>query len=133
MVGKPTPTYDPVFSSSGTSTYNMLGFTMPTSTTGVIGTQAVTGQLSVNFSSYQVGVNMTVPIGGKTYVITNTTAWSSGTFNSSFNCGGACTNGQLIGFFAGSGASHAGLTYQFLDNLPGTDLGKISGAAVFKK
>jgi hypothetical protein len=134
VVGKPTATNDPVFSSSGTSTYNMLGFTMPTSTTGVVGTQAITGQLSVNFSTYQVGVNMTVPIGGKTYVITDTASWSYGAFNSSgFICGGACTNGQLSGFFAGSGASHAGLTYQFLDNLPGTDLGKISGAAVFKK
>lgn len=134
VVGTPTPLSDPALSGTTVATYGLLGFTLPTSSTGVVGTQAVTGKLTVSFADYSVGLNLTVPIGGKSYAINDTLSLIYGNqISGPTICGGSCTAGSIIGFLAGSGASHAGLTYQFLDNLPGTDLGKISGAAVFKK
>ena len=121
VVGKETP-YSEIANLGGlVATYRMVGYTLPTATNGTIG-QAPSGSLTADFGYSQVTINMNVPLGGTNYEIIETTSISGATFYAGYGT-------EIKGFFAGTNASHAGLTYK----IGGTDNGDITGAAVFKR
>jgi hypothetical protein len=140
VVGIPTA----AMPTTGTATYSLLGFTTPTDTGGFTG-YTVNGSLAVNFAAAnsQVGVNMTVANGTYNYVTNGTVSLLPGTasFAGSItiptnvvtapnNCTGGCTT-SINGFFAGTGASRAGLSYSIADNINTNN--NVQGVAVFTK
>jgi hypothetical protein len=140
VVGIPTATMP----TSGTATYSLLGYTSPTDTSGAIG-YTVNGSLAVNFAAAtnQVGVNMTVANGTNTYVMTSANSLVSlqqgtASFAGSItipnnvaypNCLSGCIT-SVNGFFAGTGASRAGMSYSISDS---TGIANIQGVATFTK
>jgi hypothetical protein len=139
VVGIPTA----AMPTTGTATYSLLGYTSPTDTGGSTG-YTVNGSLAVNFAAAnnQVGVNMTVANATYKYVTAGTVSLLPGT--ASFagiinipinlvvapnNCTGPCNN-SINGFFAGTGASRAGLSYWISDSLAARN---IQGVATFTK
>lgn len=131
VVGAPTPSSDPIWTSGVTNaSYSLMGFTFPTRTDGVVGTQPVTATLSVNFATPAASLGMTVPIGGSTNIVTSTpvgfTAFSAAnpTFSGFFTGSG----GAFTGFFAGANASRAGISYKFDDGI-----GWVHGALAFRR
>ncbi|HNL78701.1 MAG TPA: FecR family protein [Accumulibacter sp.] len=126
VTGKPTPTSDLVALGTISAVYQLAGFTLPTSSTGVVGS-APSGTLNVNFSggsATSIVANVNVPIGGSTYNLNTLVGSGSGGQTFSISSGGAYVNG----FFAGANASHAGLTYKF-----NSVVGEVQGAAAFKR
>lgn len=124
VVGQTTAFGDLVALAGITATYNLIGYTLPTGTDGGVG-GAPSGTLTAAFGGAQMSVslNMAVPYGGSTYTIAGGTGLVSVSPTFSFNT--ACAS--VAGFFAGSNASHAGITYQIVDTTT------ISGAAAFKR
>lgn len=123
VVGKETP-YSEIVNLGGlVATYRMVGYTLPTATDGTIG-QAPSGTLVAHFSSFLVNININVPIGGQVH---NVSVSPSLYYSSLFN--GSSGSAEVKGFFAGTNASHAGLTYK----ITGTVNGDVTGAAVFKR
>jgi hypothetical protein len=123
VVGVPTP--DVTALAGLVATYQLAGFTSPTSSTGLIG-GAPTGNLTINFLGGGTSSGllvMSIPIGGTTQNLTD-----SLTVN---NSGGATFYGSYSnGFLAGSNASHAALTYKFTGS---GGVGEVMGAAAFKR
>lgn len=126
-----------VMPTTGTATYSLMGYTSPTATDNSTG-YAVNGSLAVDFAgtSAQVGVNMTVANVTASYGISGfATIGSGATFTGSFlnydlgDCTQGC-NTSINGFFAGTNASRAGLSYSVHNNLTSND---IQGVAVFTK
>jgi len=134
-----------------TATYTILeGKTTPTTDNGVLGT-GVTGSLAVDFNTRKVGIDFNVAIPGATYNVA-TTGGVTSVLNSEmhFTQGSqglvfgqslgfpnvkkntaACTSGcsaDLMGFFAGTNAQRAGMTYRIYDN---DSHDHVSGAATF--
>jgi len=119
-------------------TYNLLGATSPTTADGSVapGTLSL-ATLTGNFSSSQVSVEFAGTIGPKSFsAVTNGMTLNTGT--ATFSGGGSYTGSlagtyagsSVTGFFAGAGASHAGISY----TLFGTTLGSnVIGAAAFRK
>ncbi|MDQ5946781.1 MAG: FecR protein, partial [Pseudomonadota bacterium] len=69
VAGMPTPSSDLVALGTISAVYQLAGFTLPTSSTGVVGS-APSGTLNVNFSggtATSIAANVNVPIGGSTY------------------------------------------------------------------
>ena len=139
VVGIPTPAADIAALGGIIATYTLSGFTYPTaynSGSGIttVGTLPVTGSLTADFGGGGVSGNMNIPIGGNNYAMT----WSGfGISGANFGgsgsvSGGGCSgcSSSISGFFAGAGASRAGLVYQFGT---GGSLGTVSGAAAFSK
>ncbi|MGA7594877.1 MAG: hypothetical protein WCA64_06745 [Gallionella sp.] len=139
VVGIPTA----AMPTTGTATYSLLGYTNPTDT-GVSTGYTVNGSLAVNFAApnNQVGVNMTVANATYNYVTAGTVSMVPGTasFAGSINiptnlvvapnnCTGPCNN-SINGFFAGTGASRAGLSYSISDSIASRN---IQGVAAFAK
>lgn len=125
-VGVPTTSADLAALGTVSLVYQLAGYTLPTSSSGVVGS-APSGTLNVNFSggsASSIAVNVTVPIGGSTYNLNSLVGSGSGGATFSISSGGAYVNG----FFAGTNASHAGLTYKF-----GSAVGDVFGAAAFKR
>lgn len=108
-----------------TATYNMIGYTLPTSASGSVG-GAPSGTLTASFGAtlMSVSLNMSVPFGANTYSISGSTL--SASLGPTFSIYTACAS--VAGFFAGTNASHAGISYK-LDT--GTDT--VYGAAAFKR
>ncbi len=134
VIGIPTA----AMPTTGTATYNLMGYTNPTATDNS-SNYAVSGQLTVDFALTTMGVNMTIANSANSYTVSDNTATSrsgatfSGTFlattSSTGSCGGACgCTTSINGFFAGTNASRAGLSYS-LNN--GT--ANIQGVAAFAK
>ncbi len=127
VVGIPTA----VMPTTGTATYNLMGYTSPMATNGSSG-YSVNGTLSVNFAS-SATVNMTVANSANSYVvngavtITGQTFSGSGVPTSGGVCSTACTT-SVNGFFAGTNAARAGLSYSML--IPSNT---ITGVAVFAR
>jgi hypothetical protein len=142
VVGIPTA----VMPTSGTGTYNILGSTSPTASNGSTG-YSVAGNLVVNFALSNLNVNLTISNTaansitivqsalagsiainpGSTFSATGSqlTISSKGTF-------GACTiscSPSISGFFAGTNASRAGLSY----SITGTAVGAVQGVVAFAK
>ena len=135
---------------SGTATYALTGSTRPTIDNGSIAPGTLSsGSLVVDFSAMRVGYDMTVQFGGSSYgyasrggtAAPSVVITSGGRFTSSFRdsegplvTGNGCTGtncyAETFGFLAGSGGSHAGLTYHFLTGPSGSI---VNGAAVFAR
>lgn len=106
VVGTPTPSADLTALGGTTATYQLAGFTTPTTSTGLTG-GAPTATFTATFGGTgSLSLNLSVPVGGSTYTDT-----MSGTFGgSSINLSSACSSAN--GFFAGANASHAAMTYK---------------------
>ena len=128
VTGIPTPAGDLTALGGITATYNLIGYTFPTAQDGTIG-QAPSGSLTANFggANSTISLNLTVPIGGQTFSIVDGTSFC-GSMPQTFSFNTACAG--VNGFFAGANASHAGIAYQIDSGLP---MGKVSGAAAFKR
>lgn len=129
VTGVPTSAPDLVALGTMTAVYQLAGFTLPTSSTGMVGS-APTGSLNVNFAggtATSIAVNVNVPIGGSSYNLNSMLGTGSGAPTFSISSGGA----YVSGFFAGANASHAGLTYKFASGAPA--VGEVYGAAAFKR
>jgi hypothetical protein len=124
---------------SGTATYNLMGYTNPTATDGSTG-YTVNGTLNVTFGALTapttVGVNMTVAnSSANTIPLIGTISTPAGiaTFGGSVSSlGTGCINScstSINGFFAGTNASRAGLSY----SITGATAGSIQGVAAFAK
>ncbi|HMX15377.1 MAG TPA: FecR family protein [Rhodocyclaceae bacterium] len=133
VVGQPTPSSDiaSLHSRNMTGTYELMGFTLPTSTSGAVGGR-VTGSMTANFGTLHLGWTLGVPIGGHNFGIAGSAGFgASPGFSGAVSCtSGCCTGGSFSGFFAGANAVRAGLVYKFSS---GTDLGTVSGAAAFRQ
>jgi hypothetical protein len=126
VIGIPTASM-PV---SGVADYNVLGFTTPTFSDGVnlgLGMGTVSGKMTANFGASNVAINLdfaftggagtskynfnipTATIAGSGFTGAGTPTFVSGAINV---CGGSGCGGNVVGFFAGDNASHAGLVYQ---------------------
>jgi len=134
VIGQPTSTAELTALAGRMGTYSLIGFTFPTSSSGVVGTQAISGSVVVNFSaSSTVFSSLTVPIGGQTYGLTSSAmVFGGSSFYNSATCSGctASTSAYISGFIAGQNGSHVGLSYKF-DT--GGSLGTVLGAAAFKQ
>lgn len=117
-----------------TATYQLVGFTNPTSSLGYVGSN-VTGSLTADFSGG--GTSVTADIGFAMQGTSVTAALSMSGSGATFSGGGSCTgcgsSGSVYaqGLFAGKNASHAGLVYQ-IDATSG-GLGTITGSQVYKQ
>jgi len=125
VVGIPTSSTDLAALGGLNATYNLIGFTVPTSssaTSPTIGNPTAT--FLANFPAMSLTLNLTVPVGGTPYtnVLTGSTSLSSANFSLS----GA--SGSAYGFFAGANASHAGITY---DIYTGSE--DVMGALAFRR
>jgi hypothetical protein len=129
VVGLPTA----VMPTTGTATYNLMGYTNPTASDGSTG-WTVSGNLNADFGRSSVTVNMSVGNANVTYTITTpnpfmvTSSTFSGTASTSSTlaCSSSCST-SISGFFAGANASRAGLSYQINDSGVRT----IEGVAAF--
>lgn len=126
VIGLPTA----VMPTAGTATYNLMGYTNPSASDGSTG-WSVKGNLSADFATLNVGVNMVVWNTANNYTVSGTSIRSGATFTGSLSTTGTgcltagCTT-SVNGFFAGANASRAGLSYQML-----TPTASIQGAAAF--
>lgn len=129
VIGIPTA----VMPTTGTATYNLMGYTNPTATDGSTGWN-VSGNLSVTFSTTNtIGVNMTVANAVDNFIVAGSGSGSGATFTGTIStsgtvCGSGCST-SISGFFAGTDASRAGLSYQVTDG----NNRNILGAAAFAK
>ena len=139
VVGLPTASMP----SSGTASYALLGATSPTYLDGSTAPGTLTGNLSVDFGRFTVGIalNAAMP-DGKGYQIGGSAIISGNTFSGSHSfgqgslatsgTGGACSSGcnaLVQGFFAGTTAERAGLAYHVQDILGPN----VIGTAAFTK
>lgn len=139
VVGMPTASAD-INSLSGTVNYSLLGATTPSTDGASVGSVS-SASLQVNFA----GGTATIPISGFTLTTTtgfslfNTAAVNNASVGSplfsgsNMNCSGAgcnsaCASGSFSGFFAGSNAARAGITYHL--NAYSTS-GNVWGAVAF--
>ncbi|RYX89269.1 MAG: hypothetical protein EOO28_33480 [Comamonadaceae bacterium] len=125
VVGKPTAQM-PL---QGQASYALVGGTNPTATGGSGGSQVGTlagGNMNVNFSTGDVGVNIVTQFANGGVININGSASVSGSsFRSYFNSGN-CT--EINGVFVGTMAYRAGLVYG-----ANTGIGRVTGAAAFQR
>jgi hypothetical protein len=135
VIGIPTATLP----ASGTATYSILGATSPTYTDGTASPGTFSGSLTVDFGLRGSGItaNFNVAIGGTSYGLAGTTStttvFAMTTADQSLSVSGCLSSpcsGLVAGFFAGSTAERAGVSYHIGDPNIGKD---ILGAAAFKK
>ena len=136
VVGIPTPTMPTV----GTARYTLLGATSPTYLDGRATPGTLTGSLTVNFGTPAVGVGVSLTASmqdGLTYSVGGSAAISGNTFSGSTQLnlttsGSGCFSGctaLVQGFFAGTSAERAGLSYHITDGFSSD----VVGAAAFAK
>lgn len=130
VVGAPTPSSDPVWTSGvANASYALMGFTYPTRTDGVVGTQPVIASLTVNFATPGASLALGVPFEGTNHSFTGTLALAFSAANPTFSgtlSGGS--GGAFSGFFAGTNAARAGIGYRFDDGV-----GFVHGALAFRR
>jgi FecR-like protein len=138
VTGIPTPAAS--MPTGGTFTYNLIGATSPTfangsAAPGVLNSASLTG----DFTTSTISVSLSATAGGNTYsgsasaLITIASATFSGSglaTSTGTGCSVSCTLG-VNGFFSGTGATHAGLLYQFTGVQSGTTT--LNGAAAFAR
>jgi hypothetical protein len=119
-------------------TYNMIGATSPTTTSGSVSPGTLTSAtLSGDFLNNKVSASFAGNIGSRSFsatannmTLTTATASFSGTGNYTGTLAGCCSSLSVNGFFSGTGASNAGFVYQ----LNSTSLGSaVVGAAALSK
>lgn len=133
VVGRPTPEADMIALAEGNmlGTYSLLGFTFPTSSSGAVGAERVTGSVTANFGFGSVEMNLGVPIAGQSFQLEG----GGGIFGAHFSGGLSGSNvgwGGFEGMFVGANASRAGAVYQFGDD-SGANLGTVTGAVTFQQ
>jgi hypothetical protein len=121
IAGIPTSDADMAALASGgvTATYSSAGGTAPTTDRGGIGTLN-SGSLTARFASAQVDVDFSVSVPNASYTVSgrNLSITGSGFSGSVGASGATCTSGcttPIDGFFAGSQAARAGLSYTVID------------------
>lgn len=125
VAGTPTPTADITALGGTTATYTLAGFTTPTTSTGLTGSNP-TATLTATFGGCaSISMSVSTVVAGTSYG----TSFSGGHSGAAISLYGACGSAQ--GFFAGANASHAGLSYKF-DSGSGA-VGDVMGALVFKR
>ncbi len=133
VTGIPTPAAS--MPTGGTFTYNLIGATSPTfangsAAPGVLNSASLTG----DFIAGTVGVSLSATAGGNTYSGSALASISGANFSGSGPATGSacslCTLG-VNGFFSGTGATQAGLLYQFTGVQGGTTT--LNGAAAFAR
>jgi len=125
VIGLPTA----AMPTSGVATYNLMGYTNPTATDSSTGWK-VSGSLSANFATTNVGISMVVANASQTYSVNGSASRTAANFTGSFiptDPGCFSCTASVNGFFAGTNASRAGLTYQ-INNSSGPG---VQGAAAF--
>jgi FecR-like protein len=143
VAGLPTP-----FSAlpkGGTITYGLIGATRPTFTDG----QAPVGvlnsaSLTADFTRGSVDLKVNAAAGGGTFIgtaigmpimnVNGRAAFATNITPGVVTTGGTGCNGcgfGATGFFAGAGATHAGVAYSFSGILHGGNLTELLGAAAF--
>lgn len=129
VIGKTTAASELTALAGLTATYNMIGYTLPTSTTGGVG-GALSGTLTASFgaSLMAISLDMAVPFGGTTYNLTGTTSSVVGPTFALDAVGGSTSFANVAGFFAGTNASHAGISYKL-----STGSETVTGTAAFKR
>ena len=129
ITGIPTP----VMPTTGTATYSLMGYTSPTATDGSTG-YTFNGSLIAVFSNNTVNVNMNVANSTSSYSLSNVPLGITGsTFSGSSiptTCTGLSCTTSINGFFAGTNASRAGLSYSISNSSPTNN---IQGVAAFAK
>ncbi|HKB61317.1 MAG TPA: FecR family protein [Burkholderiales bacterium] len=140
VVGLPTPAASmPI---GVTYTYNMIGATHPTLADGSVAPGVLnSASLVGNFGTTTVNVNLSATAGGSTFTGTATGTIGGSTFSATgtanattgvgatIGCSGSCGL-NVNGFFAGTGATHAGIVYQIgVAILPNFTPSTLSGAA----
>lgn len=132
IVGRPST--DLAGLSGQVGSYSLSGHTLATTSSGVMG-GAMSGSMTVDFSSYSMAVNMNVNVSTITFGLQGSGSVSpggavfGGSFASCNNCG-ANWSGDFSGFFAGPGGARAGMIYNFDSD---TAKGTVHGAAVFSR
>lgn len=113
-----------------TATYQMIGYTTPTSTNGSLG-GAPSGTLTAVFGPADINLTlaMNVPINSNSYALSGVATTSSPSFSLNLETGGQIYSGNVQGMLYGPNASHAGVTYKFMTS--GYDT--VTGAAAFKR
>ena len=130
LVGRPTPNAQmPV---TGSANYTLVNGTRPTATDnagatifGTLTGATLTAHFGSGFVDATINTQFTKSNGTVVPVSISDLANISGSRFTSVGCG----NGTIQGFFTGSQAARAGLTY----GRDGTDVGRVRGAAVFTK
>ncbi|HWT54168.1 MAG TPA: FecR family protein [Rhodocyclaceae bacterium] len=132
VVGKPTGTTDLNNLSGMTATYQMIGYTTPTSTLGYTGSSvqsSMTAEFSGGYANLNADLSMTVNGTALSVSASGSTSGSAGFNLTGTGAGGITAN--MNGFFVGSNASHAGLTYKI--DASTVSLGEIGGAVAYKQ
>ena len=146
VVGTPTPNFN---SLTGARSFNVTGFTTPTTTISGLGAfNGVSGNLNADFTNAAVTLDFTVDYENADYRL-SAASFSplfispEGTFGGSVSVAGGLPSGgsfasnscdfsgcsgDISGFFAGTNAGSAGLTYRVNDPFEGD----MTGAAVFE-
>lgn len=144
LAGTPTATLP----TTGTVSYNLLGATTPTFSTGSgggLGTGAVTGgSATVNFVNTTLNASLNFAFNNGNYTLATgtvnfgTSAYfttSSATFTKDSGSTGVCSSNSCSatvgGFFAGTNASHIGIGYDIAATGGGSFY--INGVAVYKR
>jgi hypothetical protein len=139
VVGLPTPAAS--MPTGVTYTYNMIGATHPTLANGSVAPGVLnSASLVGNFINNQAIVNVSATAAGTTFggsatgTIANSAFTAGGTANvtvagTTLGCSGGCAL-NVNGFFAGTGATQAGLVYQITTiNLTNGATSNLTGAA----
>jgi hypothetical protein len=109
---------------SGRATYTISGATSPTFVGGGESPGVLAGgQLAVTFGSPTHTINMVnfdIRMSSASYLLNGSTTTSTSQFNifptvTGGSCASCFCNSQVNGFFAGTGASRAGISYQVED------------------
>ncbi|MFZ2160767.1 MAG: FecR family protein [Sideroxyarcus sp.] len=135
VIGIPTP----IASLPASANYTLMGYTSPTATNGSITPYIVDGTLSANFVAGTLGVNINITNGTYAYSMNNMAnpiiAISGSNFSGFINttsstssCPSSCPT-TINGFFAGTNASRAGLSY----TISSAGGGSLQGVAAFAK
>jgi hypothetical protein len=147
VVGMPTASMPTI----GTATYSLMGATSPTYADGRTAPGTFTGSLGVTFggsASVTGNFQVSMPDGkGWTWGIDTSTATGSPFFSQNVSdfsspgiqgIGGACgftcsCSASVTGFFAGTTAERAGMSYGIRDSSNGPSGSDVVGAAAFKQ
>lgn len=116
---------------SGTATYTMVGSSNPVRPDGTIQPGSVnSATLAVNFATLRAGYESQLFAGGTTYEISTVggIANPSAPLNADRMFSAVNNNVRIMGFLAGNGASHAGVSY-FIGDAPNG----IAGVVALKK
>ena len=142
VVGIPTA----AMPTTGTATYRLMGYTSPTATDGsnITNKYTVSGTLGVTFGvatvPTSIAVNMTVAnsvantfaINGSLSTPAGTATFTGPVTTTGTGCGSGCST-AINGFFAGTNASRAGLSYSINSGFGAGPANNIQGVAAFAK